>query len=270
MRWAAKRAFVDSSGARPGMRRFLGFLRVLVGREFRGRYRRSALGPAWAILQPLCYMVIFTFLRGVLDIPSDGIPYVIFTYSALVPWTFFSNAVTWCGPSVVANSGIVKKISISREVFPTASVVTSLVDLVISSVILGGMMAWYRVPVGWTLLWWPVLVLLTGLLALGVGLVLAALGTYKRDIIFGTPFLMQFWLLCTPVMYPLSKVSNRWEVLYSLNPMVGIVEGFRSVMVQGTMPDLWLLAVSFLGIMVIWTLAFPLFRYMSQYFADVL
>lgn len=250
--------------------RFLSLLWALVMRELKGRYRRSILGPAWAILQPLLYMLIFTFIRGVLNISSEGVPYVIFTYSALVPWTFFSNAVSWCGPSVIGNGGILKKVAIAREVFPAASVTTSLVDLLIASVILIAMMIGFRVPVGWPLLWWPVLVLLTALLALGVGLGVAALGTFKRDIIFAVPFVMQFWLLATPIMYPLGKVPPKWHFLYSLNPMVGLVEGFRSVMVKGLSPDLGLLSISLLGIVLVWLCAWPLFRYLSQYFADVL
>jgi lipopolysaccharide transport system permease protein len=250
--------------------KFLNLLRALVMRELKGRYRRSLLGPAWAILQPLFYMVIFTFLRGVFDISSEGVPYVIFTYSALVPWTFFSNSVTRCGPSVAANAAVLKKMAISREVFPLAGVVVSLVDFAISSVILVGMMIWFHIPIGVSLLWAPLLVSLTALLALGVGLAIAAVGTYKHDILFATPFLMQFWLLATPIMYPLGRVPNRWKSLYSLNPMVGIIEGFRSALVHGIGPDFGLLMISLLGIVLVWVLAWPLFRYMSQYFADVL
>jgi lipopolysaccharide transport system permease protein len=239
-------------------------------RELTGRYRRSLLGPAWAVIQPLFYMVIFTFIRGVLNITSEGVPYVIFTYSALVPWTFFSNGVSRCGSSVSSNAGIVKKIAIAREVFPVAGLVVSLFDLLISSLILVAMMIWFRVSVGWSLLWLPVLVLLTALLALGVGLGVAALGTYKRDVMLALPFLMQFWLLATPTMYPLGNVPERWQFLYTLNPMVGLIEGFRRVVVKGVAPDLGLLAVSLLGIVAVWLVAWPLFRYMSQYFADVL
>jgi lipopolysaccharide transport system permease protein len=215
-------------------------------------------------------MVIFTFIRGVLNISSEGVPYVIFSYSALVPWTFFSNAVTRSGPSVYVNGGILKKISIAREVFPFSEVVTSLIDFFISSLILLGMMIWFSVPFGWSLLWVPLLVLLTSLLAFGVGLGVAALGTYKRDLIFATPFLMQFWLLATPIMYPLSQVPERWRLLYGLNPMVGIIEGFRRVVVKSIPPDPELLVVSLVGIALVWVVAWPLFRHMSQYFADVL
>ena len=250
--------------------RFVNLLWALVLREFKGRYRRSLLGPAWAILQPVLYMVIFTFLRGALEIPSDGVPYVIFTYSALVPWTFFSNAVMRCGPSVASNAPVLKKVAISREVFPLAGVVTSFIDFIIASIILAGMIVWFRLGLGMALFWLPFLVGLTAFLAFGVGLAVAAIGTYKLDIIFAVPFLMQFWLLATPIMYPLSKVPDRWRFLYSLNPMVGIIEGFRTVIVKGVTPDLSLLLVSAVGAVLFWILAWSFFRYTSQYFADVL
>jgi lipopolysaccharide transport system permease protein len=249
--------------------RFYNLLGALVIKEIKGQYRRSFLGPAWALLQPLFYMVIFTFIRGVLKISSEGIPYVLFTYSALVPWTFFSNAITRCGPSVLQNAGIVKKMNLPRLVFPTAAVSTSLFDLLMSGIILIGMMFWFHVPISWSILWLPVLILLIALLALGIGMLIAAVGTYKRDIVFATPFLMQFWLLATPIMYPLNSVPERWQKIYMLNPMVGLLEGFRGVLVKGFPPELSLLLVSVLGIGVIWVIAWPLFRVMSQYFADV-
>lgn len=268
---SSKRAvYIRSLDTKTEYQRFVNLMWALVVREIKGRYRRSLLGPAWAVLQPLFYMVIFTFLRGVLKISSEGVPYVIFTYSALVPWTFFSNAVTRCGPSVYSNAGIVKKIAIAREIFPVSGVVTSLFDLFIASLILVGMMVWFKVPVGATLLWLPVLVLLAAMLALGLGFGVAALGTYRHDITFALPFLMQLWMLATPIMYPISQVPERWQLLYSLNPMVGIIEGFRQVLVKGMAPDPGLLTVSLLGIALVWFVAWPLFRYMSQYFADVL
>ena len=248
----------------------MNLLWALVARDVRARYRRSLLGPAWAILQPLVLMVLFTMLRGFVDIPSDGVPYVIFSYSALVPWTFFTNAVSFCGPSVASNAGVVKKIAVAREVFPAAAVVTALFDLVMSGLVLAGMMIWFRVPMGWSLLWLPVLVLMTALLALAVGMGIASLGTFKRDFIFATPFLMQFWLYATPIIYPLSSVPERWRRLYLLNPMVGIIEGFRNVLVKASPPPLDALAWSALVTAVILALVWPLFRWLSQYFADVL
>lgn len=252
------------------LRRFFNLLGALVIREIKGQYRRSFLGPVWALLQPLFYMVIFTFIRGVLKISSEGIPYVLFTYSALVPWTFFSNAITRCGPSVMQNAGIVKKMDLPRLVFPTAAVSTSLFDLLMSGIILIGMMFWFHVPITWTILWLPLLIFLIALLALGIGILIAAVGTYKRDIVFATPFLMQFWLLATPIMYPLSNVPERWQKIYMLNPMVGLIEGFRGILVKGSSPDLSHLCMSVIIIGIIWVIAWPLFRVMSQYFADVL
>ena len=263
-------AYIRSVETRTELKRFLNLLWALVTRELKGRYRRSLLGPAWAILQPLFYMVIFTFLRGVLDISSEGVPYVIFTYSALVPWTFFSNSVIRCGPSISSNAGVLKKTAISREVFPLSGVVTSLVDFLIASVILVGMMIWFRVPIGICVLWLPVLVLVVGLLALGIGFGVAAVGTYRHDVLFAMPLLMQFWLLATPIMYPIGEVPERWQFLYSLNPMVGIIEGFRTTIVKGMAPDLGLLLISLLGVVVVWAAGWLLFRHMSQYFADVL
>ncbi|ABK43097.1 ABC-2 type transporter [Magnetococcus marinus MC-1] len=246
-------------------------VRALVVREFKGQYRRSLLGPAWAFLQPMAYMVVFIFLRGVLNIPSDeGVPYALFTFVALVPWTFMSNAVIRCAPSVYANAPILKKSAVPREIFPLASMLTSFIDFLIAALILSLMLIWYQHPVGWTLLWIPLLALLTGLLALGLGLGLAAIGTFKRDVIFAIPFGMQFWLLATPIMYPANQVPERWRSLFDLNPMVGITESFRSVLLHNQSPDLTLLGGSALTIAVIWLIAWPLFRSVSQYFADVL
>lgn len=270
IRSTEKAIYIRPVDPRAEVKKFLNILWALVVRDIKGRYRRSLLGPCWAFLQPLFYMVIFTFIRGVLHISSEGVPYAIFTYSALVPWTFFSNAVTRCGPSVSSNAGILKKIAISREVFPVSVVVASFVDFLISSIILVGMMIWFRVSVGLSILWLPLLVLLTALLALGVGLGVTAIGTYKHDIIFAMPFLMQFWLLATPIIYPIGQVPYRWQFFYSFNPMVGIIEGFRRVIVKGMAPDLDILSISLIGIMVVWIVAWPMFRYMSQYFADVL
>ncbi|MEO5366629.1 MAG: ABC transporter permease [Magnetococcus sp. WYHC-3] len=243
---------------------------ALMVREFKGQYRRSLLGPAWALLQPLAYLLVFLFLRGVLDIHSGSVPYALFAYVALVPWTFFANAVTRCGPSVQANAGILKKVAVPREVFPLAAVATALLDLLFSGVLLAGFMVWYQTPVSWVLLWLPVLMALLVLLALGVGLGLAAVGTFKRDILFATPFLLQFWMLATPVIYPASQVPERWRSLFDLNPLVGLIEGFRSVILQGQTPDMHLLGGSLVGVFLVWLLAWPLFRSVSRHFADVL
>jgi len=250
--------------------RFFTLLWALVRRDVTARYRRSLLGPAWAILQPLILMVLFTMLRGFVNIPSEGVPYVLFSYAALVPWTFFTNAVSFCGPSVTSNAGVIKKMALPREVFPLAAVTTALFDFAMSGLVMAGMMLWFRVPVGWTLLWLPVLVFLTAALAFGVGMFIASLGTFKRDFIFATPFLMQFWLYATPVIYPLSSVPEQWRTLYMLNPMVGVIEGFRNVLIRASAPPLEALGWSALMTGVVLVITWPIFRWLSQYFADVL
>ncbi len=255
---------------RAEVERFLNLLWALVSRDVRARYRRSILGPLWAIIQPLFLMVVFTILRGFVDIPSEGIPYPIFSYSALVPWTFFSTAVNNSGPSIMSNAGILKKMAVAREIFPLAAVLTAGFDLLMSGLVLAGMMIWFHVPVGWSLLWLPLLIVLTGLLALAVGMFLAALGTFKRDFLLAGTFLMQLWLYATPIIYPLSSVPERWRVFYVLNPMVGLLEAFRSILARGVAPDLELLAWALPGIALAWLVSWPFFRVMSQYFADVL
>ena len=248
----------------------LTLLRALVLRDIRARYRRSILGPLWAILQPLILMVLFNMLRQIVEIPSDGAPYLIFSYSALVPWTFFSNAVIRCGPSVATNAGLVKKMSITREVFPTAAVITAMFDLVMSGVVLAGMMVYYDMAFTTHLLWLPLLVVITAALAWGVGIGVSSLATFRNDFIFATPFLMQVWLYATPVIYPLSSVPDRWLTLYRLNPTVGLIESYRAVIVFGEMPDLALIGQAGISTVIICAITWPFFRRMSQYFADVL
>jgi lipopolysaccharide transport system permease protein len=253
-----------------GLERTIQLVQALVVREFKGRYRRSLLGPAWAIIQPLGYLLMFAFVGHVLNISSEGVPYLVFTCSALAPWTFFSNALARCAPTFYFKAAIVRKIALPREAFPIAEVIGSLVDFLVAGLILVAMMAWYRTPVGWPLLWFPVLLLLIILLATGIGFVVSALGTYQFDTVFALPFVMQLWMLATPVMYSFQSVPQRWQRWYRLNPMVGIIEGFRAILVLGRVPDPVLLACSIGGTFVVWMIAWPLFRYTSQYFADVL
>jgi len=224
----------------------------------------------WAFLQPLILMILFNMLRGIVNIPSDGIPYVLFSYTALVPWTFFTNSISSCGPCIINNAEVIKKIALPREVFPLAAVVATLFDFAMSSIVLAGMMVWFRVPVGWSLLWIPVLVTIMAITAFAVGSLLAGLGTFRRDFTFATPFLTQAWLFVTPVIYPLSTVPENWRSLYMLNPMVGIVEGFRNVLIKGTAPPLEPLVMSVVITGVLVAVCWPMFRKLSEYFADVL
>lgn len=250
--------------------RFFNLLWALVLRDLRTRYRRSVLGPLWAIIQPLALMIMFTVIRNFIKISSDGLPYVLFSYTALIPWQFFSSAITRSGPSIMTNASILKKIALPREVFPLAELITALFDMLISGAILAGMMLYYRVQMSWSLLWLPLLVLLLGVLAFAVSLFISALGTFKSDFLLAAPFLLQVWLYATPIIYPLSSVPERWRSLYQLNPTVGLIEGFRSVLLRSSSPDLGLVGISALGSLLALAVAWPLFRRMSQYFADVL
>jgi lipopolysaccharide transport system permease protein len=224
----------------------------------------------WAFLQPLILMVLFNMLRGFVNIPSDGLPYILFSYTALAPWTFFTNSVAACGPSITTNAEVIKKIALPREVFPLAAVTATLFDFAMSGIVLAGMLVWYRVSVGTALLWLPVLIVLMAFIAFGVGILIAALGTFRKDFIFATPFLTQAWLFVTPVIYPLSSVPEQWRSLYMLNPMVGIIEGFRNVLLKASAPPSEPLMMSVVVTVVLLAVAWPIFRWFSGYFADVL
>ena len=250
--------------------RFLTLLWALVVRDVTSRYRRSSLGIWWAFLQPLILMLLFNMLRGFVKIPSDGVPYVLFSYAALVPWTFFANSLSACGPSIITNAEVIKKIALPREVFPLAAVFTALFDFAMSAIVLSALMAWFKVQVGLALLWLPVLILLMAATAYAIGMLLAGLGTFRRDFTFATPFLTQAWLFITPVIYPISSVPERWRSVYMLNPMVGIIEGFRNVLLKNSAPPWEPLAVSVAITAVMLAVCWPLFRRLSAYFADVL
>jgi len=241
---------------------------AISSRELKARYRRSMLGIVWAVLPPLFYAGMFTFLQGILHISTGDIPYVLFVYAGLVPWAFFVNAVNRCGNSIGANAGILKKVAVPREVFPVTAVLTAFVDFCVSSLLLAGLLVWFGFPFGGELLWLFPLVLLVAVFSLGVGMWVAALGTFAQDILFGLPLLMQLWLLGTPIMYPLTQVPASWTTVYVLNPMVGIIEGFRHVLIRHQTPDLSLLGISLVATAMIWAIGWPLFRTLSQHFAD--
>ncbi|MEW6531738.1 MAG: ABC transporter permease [Thermodesulfobacteriota bacterium] len=262
--------YINSASQARKLSSFRSLLFALVIRDLKGKYRRSMLGIWWALIQPLVLMLLFTMLRGFVNIPSEGIPYVLFSYSALVPWTFFTAALSSCGPSIIDNAEVIKKIALPREVFPLAGVTSCLFDLGMSGVILAGMMAWYRVSVGWALLWLPLLVLLVAAVAFATGMLLAGLGTFRKDFIFAVPFIAQAWLFVSPVIYPMSSVPEQWRSLYMLNPMVGIIEGFRNVLLKASAPPLEPLAISVAVTALLLVTAWPIFRRLSAYFADVL
>src|SRR5438477_8683552 len=204
-------------------------LYFLTWRDIKVRYKQTVLGAMWAIIQPLFTMLIFTLFFGKLGhIPSDGVPYPIFAYAGLLPWTFFSNAVTNSGNSLVGSANLITKVYFPRMIIPSAAVGAGLVDFAIAFVILIALMIYYRVSLNWNLLAVPLLLALTTLLALGIGMWTSALNVKYRDIRYALPFLIQLWMFASPVSYPASMMPQKWRWVLWLNPLTGIIEGFRS------------------------------------------
>jgi lipopolysaccharide transport system permease protein len=211
-----------------GLWKYRELLYFLVWRDIKVRYKQTAIGAAWAICQPLLTMMIFTVIFGrFAKIPSDNVPYPIFAFAGLLPWTYFSQSITRSGASVVSDSNLIRKIYFPRLVIPTSAVVAPLVDFALSFLIFGVMMAWYRVIPGWAVLTLPLFLCLAVCAALGVSLWLSALNVRYRDVGHAIPFLVQFWMYASPIVYPISLIPQRWRLLYSLNPVVGVIEGFR-------------------------------------------
>ena len=245
-------------------------LYFLIWRDVKVRYKQTLLGAAWAILQPLLTMVVFSIFFGKLArMPSDGVPYPLFAYVALVPWTFFANGLTLASNSLVANQTLLRKVYFPRLVIPVSAVAAGLIDFGIAFVVLLGLAARYGVPLTVNMIWLPALVLLALVTALGVGLWFAALNVLYRDIQYVVPFLVQVWLYATPIVYPSSLVPERWRTLYAINPMVGVVEGFRwALLGTGTAPGPMILVS---GIAAVVTLIGGMFffRRMEKTFSDV-
>jgi lipopolysaccharide transport system permease protein len=245
-------------------------LYFLTWREIKVRYKQTALGVAWAVLQPLFAMLVFSLFFGRLGkLPSDGIPYPLFVFAGLVPWTFFSNALAGSSNSLVNSAHLISKIYFPRLALPISSILSGLVDFALAFVLLLGIMGYYRVAPTVNALWLPLLVLLAAVTALGVGLWLSALNVEFRDIKHTLPFLSQMWMFATPIAYPSSMLPARWRAIYGLNPMVGVVEGFRwALLGTGTRPGPMILVSSFAAGVLLVSGAFY-FRRMERTFADV-
>lgn len=243
---------------------------VLTARDVKVRYKQTVLGAAWAVLRPVTAMLIFSIVFGRLaKMPSDGIPYPVFVYAALLPWTFFANAVSASGQSLVGSTHLVSKVYFPRLIIPLSSIGAGVVDLLISTVILLLMMLWYGV--GWSvhLLAAPLLLIAVVFTALGIGTLLSALTVAYRDFTHITPFMVQIWMYVTPVVFPISLVPERWQWLLYLNPMAGIVEGFRSAFL-GRPFDLIGLSVSVSISLLIFVLGVAYFERVERRFADVI
>jgi len=245
-------------------------LYFLIWRDVKVRYKQTALGAAWAVIQPFFMMVVFSLFFGRLaKVPSDGIPYPVFTFCALLPWQLFANALTESSNSLVGNQNLITKVYFPRLVVPISAVLGGLVDFVIAFVILLGMMLYYGIVPGWAIVTLPGFILLAVLTALGVGLWLSALNVQYRDVRYTIGFLVQLWLFLTPVAYPSSIVPEQWRPLYGLNPMAGVVEGFRWALLGKSQPPGAMLWVSVAVVIVILFGGLYYFRRMEQQFADI-
>ena len=244
-------------------------LYFLVWRDIKVRYKQTLLGVAWAIIQPLFTMLIFSLFFGRLaGLPSDGIPYPLFAYSGLVPWTFFANAVSNGGNSLIGNPSLITKVYFPRLIIPCAAVGAGLMDFAITFVFLLVLMVPYGVVLTWNLLMVPVLIVLTTLLALGIGLWLAALNVQYRDVRYALPFLIQLGMFATPLIYPSSLVPAEWRWLLALNPLAGLVEGYRTALF-GREWDWTAFSISSTITLVLLVVFAYSFRRMEKSFADV-
>ncbi len=270
-------AFVDiepASGLRPvrlaELWAYRELLYFLVWRDIKVRYKQTVLGAAWAVIQPAMTMAVFTiFLGRLAKVPSDGLPYPLFSFSGLVPWTYFSAAVTAGAMSVVGGQHLISKVYFPRLLVPLSATVTPLVDCAIAMATLCAMFAWYHVGPTAAVVWLPLLALFAVAAAFAMSLWLSALMVIYRDVRYVVPFLMQFWLFATPVAYPASLVPEKWRLLYGLNPMTGVVEGFRWALVGGPAPGpMLLVSTAVVALLLVSGLFF--FRRFEGTFADII
>jgi lipopolysaccharide transport system permease protein len=245
----------------------------MIWRDIKVRYKQTMLGAAWAVIQPVMMMLVYTFIFGtVAKLPTDGdIPYPIFSYTALLPWGLFVAALNQASRSLTSNQNMITKIYFPRLILPLASVLAGLVDFAIASVILIGMMFYYKVAPAWDILWTlPFFLLLAVMTALGVALWLSAINVKYRDVNYILPFLTQFWQFATPVGYSAKIISEKWQLVYSLNPMAGVVNGFRwALLGVGNGPDTALWVSAGISLLILVTGLFY-FRGMEKTFADTI
>ena len=245
-------------------------LYFLTWRDIKVRYKQTALGAAWAIIQPFFTMLVFSLFFGRLaKVPSDGIPYPIFAFAALVPWTFFANGLSQSSNSLVGSANLITKVYFPRLVIPIAAVVSGLIDFGIAFVVLLGLMLYYGIAPTINVIFLPLFLLLAFVAALAVGLWLSALNVEYRDVRYVLPFVVQFWMFATPIAYPSTLLGQPWRTLYGLNPMAGVIEGFRwALLGTGAAPGPMIAASSIASLVILVSGAFY-FRRVEKTFADV-
>jgi lipopolysaccharide transport system permease protein len=253
-----------------GLWQYRELLYFLVWRDLKVRYKQTVIGVGWAVFQPFISMIIFTLIFGKLaKIPSDGLPYSLFVYSALLPWNYFASALQRCVASVVGDAPLISKVYFPRLILPLAGTVSGLADFLVSFVLLLGMMAFYRIGVSLSILTLPFFLLLALATALAVGLWLSALNVRYRDIGYTIPFIVQVWMYASPIVYPVSMLPEKYHFLYSLNPMAGVIEGFRWALLGKQSPDFFVMSISTTVVLVLVVGGLVFFRNMERTFADV-
>jgi lipopolysaccharide transport system permease protein len=241
-----------------------------VWRDIKVRYKQTVLGAAWAILQPFFTMVVFTLFFGNLaKIPSDGIPYPIFSFAALVPWTFFANGLTHSSASLVASANLLKKVYFPRLIIPISSVLSGIIDFALSFLVLIGMMLFYGITPGISLIYLPLLLLLVFSTSLGMGLWLTAMNVQFRDVQYTVPFLVQAWMFASPIAYSSNLLTGKWKAVYGLNPMAGAIEGFRWVLLGTKALSSSQILISSIVALFLLVSGALYFRRMERTFADV-
>ena len=242
----------------------------LAWRDIKVRYKQTALGATWAVIQPLMTMVVFSIFFGVLaKMPSDGAPYPIFAYSALVPWTYFANSLAQTISSMVSGQSLIQRVYFPRIILPLASLLSGLVDFAIAFAVLLALMIYYGILPTLNMLLLPILLLFEIVTALGVGLWLATMNVVYRDVGYVTPFMIQFWLFATPIAYPSSLIPVQWRPLYGINPMTGVVEGFRWAVLGGGIGFEPTIVVSVIISLVVLATGLVYFRHYERTFADL-
>ena len=251
--------------------RYSGLLYTLTAHRVVVRYKQSVLGIAWAVVQPLSLMLIYTVVFSLITrMPTDGAPYAIFAYTALLPWTFFSTALSSATAGLVGNSALVTKVYFPREILPLTYVFAAFVDFAIASTVMAGLLAYYNIPLTWNALYVAPIMAILAVFVTSIGLVLSTLQVRFRDVTMAMPLLLQLWMFATPIVYPLSAVPDQWLPVYTLNPMVGLIDNFRRVILYGDSPDLELLGTSAIVSLLLLVVCYAFFKRVESTLADVI
>jgi lipopolysaccharide transport system permease protein len=243
----------------------------LTWRDIKVRYKQTVIGAAWSLLKPVMTMVVFTIIfNKFAKIDSEGLPYPLFAFAGLLPWNYFSESISRGGLGLVGNANLVSKVYFPRLIIPLASVTTPVVDFLLSFVVFLGLMMWFGIRPGFGILYLPLLLLFTLITAFGVSLWLSAVNVRYRDVGYAIPVMIQFWLYASPVAYPVSLVPEKWRFFYGLNPMVGVIEGFRWALLGKEVPDSFVMIMSGVIVFVLLGSGILYFKHTERTFADVI